>query len=551
LLIIEFLLNIAGAAALLLFAVKMVQKGVEQAFGPSFRQVMRRSQAKLSATVFGALLAAVMQSSMAVAIMVSGFYGASIISFELGLAAMLGADVGSALIILFLSLDITWLAPLMLVVGGLLFLKSETPTIKQIGRMIIGVALILIALGLIRANVSPLRNSSFLPDFTLMLERDFLATFLIGALLALLLHSSVAAVLMFVALVASETLPLMVGVSLVLGANLGSSLLPLWMTRAMPPTARQLPLMNLLIRGGAALSMVLIVNRTPLIGLLPEVHMGQQLILTHIIFNAMLLVAVPFGRLAGRFAERFLPDHKSSNEDIPAHYRSVLDKEALRSSPLALTCIQREIQNMLLITQEMMLPIMQLFERYDKKRSKKILENNERLHRAFDGIREYSSELSKEITSRGRSRQLRNLIEFAIAIEAAGNIVAKTLLPLTLSRQTEGIHFSAEGLAELESMHDHIIANISLANNVLISRDVDIARQLVEEKSKLSRHQRKSRKRHLERLAAGLSESFETSDLHLETSLAFKEFNSQIATIAYPILSREGELLDSRLVDKN
>jgi phosphate:Na+ symporter len=551
LLIIEFLLNIAGATALLLFAVKMVQRGVEQAFGSSFRQVLRRSQAKVSATVFGALLAAVMQSSMAVAIMMSGLYGASIISFELGLAAMLGADVGSALVILFLSLDITWLAPLMLVVGGLLFLKTETPTIKQIGRMIIGVALILIALGLIRANVSPLRNSSFLPDFTLMLERDFLATFLIGALLALLLHSSVAAVLMFVALVASETLPLMVGVSLVLGANFGSSLLPLWMTRAMPPMARQLPLMNLLIRGGAALSMVVIVNHTPLIGLLPEVHMGQQLILTHISFNAMLLVAVPFGRLVGRFAERLLPKHKSSNDDIPAHYRSLLDTEALSSTPLALACIQREIQNMLLITEEMMLPIMQLFERYDEKQSNKILENNKRLHVALDGIREYSSKLSKEITSRGRSRQLRNLIEFAIAIEAAGNIVAKTLSPLTLSRQTDGIHFSAEGLAELESMHNHIITNISLANNVLISRDVDIARQLVEEKSKLSRHQRKSRKRHLKRLAAGLSESFETSDLHLETSLAFKEFNSQIATIAYPILSREGELLDSRLVDKN
>jgi len=100
-------------------------------------------------------------------------------------------------------------------------------------------------------------------------------------------------------------------------------------------------------------------------------------------------------------------------------------------------------------------------------------------------------------------------------------------------------------------MHDRIIANISLASNVLVSRDVDIARQLVEEKSELSRHQRKSRKRHLKRLAAGLAESFETSDLHLETSLAFKEFNSQIATIAYPILSREGKLLHSRLVDKD
>ena len=147
-LIIEFLLNIAGATVLLLFGIKMVQGGVEQAYGPSFRQTMRRSQATVTATIFGAFLAAIMQSSMAVALMVSGLYGSSLISFELGLAAMLGADLGSALVILLLSLNIHWLAPLMLVVGGLLFLKSKTPTLRQIGRIIIGVALILIALDL-------------------------------------------------------------------------------------------------------------------------------------------------------------------------------------------------------------------------------------------------------------------------------------------------------------------------------------------------------------------------------------------------------------------
>ena len=85
----------------------------------------------------------------------------------------------------------------------------------------------------------------------------------------------------------------------------------------------------------------------------------------------MLLVAIPFSKLAGRLAERFLPEHKSSNENIPAHYRSVLDKKALRSPPLAMACIQREIQHMLLILQEMMLPVMQLFEEHDKKQSKK------------------------------------------------------------------------------------------------------------------------------------------------------------------------------------
>ena len=79
--------------------------------------------------------------------------------------------------------------------------------------------------------------------------------------------------------------------------------------------------------------MVVIVNRTPLIGFLPEVHPGQQIILTHIIFNAMLLIAIPFGRLAGKCAERLLPEHKSSNEDMLTHYRSVLDKEAFMFSP--------------------------------------------------------------------------------------------------------------------------------------------------------------------------------------------------------------------------
>ena len=549
--IIEFLLNIAGATVLLLFAVKMVQTGVEQAYGPSFRRVMMRSRAKVSATFCGALLALIMQSSMAVTILVSGLLGSSVLSFELGLAAALGADLGSALVIQFLSLDIHWLAPLMLVVGGLMLLKSETPLFRQIGRVIMGVALILIALSLIRTSVLPLSNSSYLTDFALILERDFLTAFLMGALLAFLLHSSVAAVLMFVALVASEALPLMVGVSLVLGANLGSSLLPIWMTRTMSPKARQLPLMNLFIRGGAALSMVVIVNRTHLFALLSEIDVGQQIILTHIIFNAMLLVAIPFSGLIGRCATRLLPEHLAPNENIPAHYRSALDKNTLDTPALALACVQREIHRMLLLTQDMMLPIMNLFERYDKKQNKKIIENNKRLNDAFDGIRHYSSELSQHVTSNSHRRQLRHLIEFAIAIETAGNIVAKTLSPLALTRAKEGLHFSTKGLSELEDMHDRIIANISLAGNVLVSRDVDIARQLVEEKSEFSRRQRKSRKSHLKRLAAGLIESLETSDLHLETSLAFKEFNSQIATVAYPILSRKGKLLNSRLVDKD
>ena len=73
----------------------------------------------------------------------------------------------------------------------------------------------------------------------------------------------------------------------------------------------------------------------------------------------------------------------------------------------------------------------------------------------------------------------------------------------------------------------------------------------LEEKNEFTIRQRKSRKNHLERLARGRVEALESSDLHLETGLAFKEFNSHIASIAYPILAREGKLLNSRLISEN
>ena len=550
--VVQFLLELAAATVLLLFAVRMVRTAVERAFGASFRRMVTGSTARVRAALAGLVLSGIMQSSVAVAMIVAGFVGAGTLSFQIGLPVMLGADLGSALVIQFLSMEISWLAPMLLVTGGVMFLKSRSTKPKQVGRAVLGVALILIALELMRATVTPIRDSAFLPQISILLERDFLTAFLVGAMLTFIMHSSVAAVLMFVTLVAIGALPLMVGISLMLGANLGSALLPVWMTRAMPPKARQVPLINAVLRGSAAIIMVIVVNRSPLVGVLPDVGNGQKIILGHVMFNALLLLAVPFSGMLGRLTDRLLPEPVASREDTPAHYRSVLDPQALDEPTLAMTCIRREVHRMLQVVEEMMLPVMELIENFDKDRMARIVEKDIVINEALDGTRRYVAELSGQNGGQnGRAnhrKELRNLLEFAIAIEAAGDVVSKTLAQLAASRSRDDIRFSAEGLAELRGMHDRVVANIALAGNVLVSGDVGIARRLVEEKGEFTHRQRKSRKSHLKRLAKGRVESLESSDLHLETGLAFKEFNSHIASIAYPILSREGQLLDSRLI---
>ena len=553
--IVQFLLELAGATILLLFAVRMVRTGVERAFGASFRRLVTGSNARFRATFAGVALAAIMQSSVAVAMLIAGFASAGTLSFQLGLPAMLGADLGSALVIQFLSMETSWLAPLLLVTGGLMFLKSQSALAKQIGRALLGVALILIALELMRATVTPIRDSAFLPQIAIFLERDFITAFLVGAVLTFIMHSSVAAVLMFVTMVAIGALPLMVGISLMLGANLGSSLLPLWMTRAMPPVARQVPVMNAILRGTAAVIMVVVVNRSPLIELLPDAGAGQTVILGHVLFNALLLLAVPFSGLLGGITARVMAEDVAGRDDMPAHHRSVLDLDALEDPTLAIASIKRELQRMLLIVEEMMLPVMGLLEDFDKDRMNRIIEKDLIINEALDGTRRYVADLSavndRQNGKASNRKELRNLLEFAIAIEAAGDVVSKTLSQLAANRDRDGIRFSEEGLAELRGMHDRVVANIALAGNVLVSGDVGIARRLLEEKGEFTHRQRKSRKSHLKRLAKGRVESLESSDLHLETGLAFKEFNSHVASVAYPILAREGQLLDSRLVSED
>lgn len=553
--IVDFLLELAGATILLLFGVRMVRTGVERAFGASFRRLVTGSKARFRATLAGIALAAIMQSSLAVAVLITGFVSASSLSFQLGLPAMLGADLGSALVIQFLSLDIGWLKPLLLVLGGLMFLKSQSPKPKQIGRALMGIALILLALELMRTTVMPIRDSLFLPQISASLARDFITAFLVGTVLTFIMHSSVASVLMIVTMVSIDALSLMVGVSLMLGANLGSSLLPLWVTRAMPPLARQVPLMNFLIRGCVSIIMVVVVNRYPLVEFLPNMHDAQKVILCHILFNGFLLLTVPFSGILERLVSKLMAKELATLDETPAHYRSMLNQDALDNMDVAIASIRREIQRMLLLTEEMMLPVMDLFKEYDGSRMERIVKKDLIINEGLNGTRRYVSELSGvssiKNTNDGHRKELSNLLEFAIAIEAAGDVVSKTLSKLAANKDQEGVQFSSEGLAELRSMHDKVIANISLAGNVLISGDVGIARQLLEEKNEFTLRQRKSRKSHLKRLAKGRVEVLESSDLHLETGLAFKEFNSHIASIAYPILAREGQLLDSRLVSED
>jgi len=546
------LLHLAGGVTLLLWAVRMVRTGVERSQEPRLRRLLRESKGgRVRAAGIGAGIAVVLQSSTAVALLAAGFAGSGILTVATGLALMLGADLGSALVVQILSVDIHWVVPVLLVGGGLLFFKGWSREWRQGGRVLIGIALILVSLQMIGEATTPLREAPMLPQVVGYLSGDILTSFLLGAAFTWLVHSSVASILMIATFAAQGLVPLELGVSLMLGANLGGGLIAVGLTRQSFVEARRITLGNLLFRGtGAVVALLAFHFLAPSLAWLGD-SAARQVVNLHLVFNiALLIVALPLTGLVGRLVERFVK-HTPTAEELAnplAEAASCLDQGVIGMPALALASATRELLRMAEIIERMLKPLMELYETGDPEKIKQAKKLEAAVDQAQSEIKLYLARINYKADD--EARRGHELSNFAINLEYVGDAISKTLLKLAETRRDQKLNFSPEGWRELNELHHRVMANMQLALNVLVSKDRESARQLLEEKAAMGSAERESYAQHLRRLQAGGAQSVETSNIHLETVRALKTINSLFASVAYPILQESGELLDSRLAGR-
>src|SRR5512140_2665030 len=151
----KHLLNLLAAIALLVWGTHLVRTGILRVFGASLRNVIAHSVAnRWAAAVSGLGVTAVVQSSTATALIVSSFVGQALLTLPLALAVMLGADVGTSLMAVVFSFDLSWLSPLFILVGVVLFLSRQSTPTGRVGQVLIGLGLMLLALGLVSASTA-------------------------------------------------------------------------------------------------------------------------------------------------------------------------------------------------------------------------------------------------------------------------------------------------------------------------------------------------------------------------------------------------------------
>lgn len=548
-------LHLAGATMLLLFAVHLVRKGMENAYGATLRSMLGAARtSRVNAAAGGTIMAVLLQSSTAVAMLACGFAANGMLAVGTGLALVLGADLGSAFVVRLLSFDLSWLVPVCLFIGGVLHLKVSARRAREVGRMILGVGFVLLSLQLIAAATAPLRGGAALPSLSAYLAEDYMTAFLLGAVFTWLVHSSVAAILMVAAFAGQGLVPLEAAAPLVLGANLGGGLIAFWLSRGMPASAQRIPLGNLIFRGSGSLVALALLET---LGWSPDL-LGSgpagALVNFHVLFNgALVLVGLPLAAPMARLTQRLLPDPQVTAQNGDPHLTrpSALDRSVITTPRLALASATRELLRMGELVEIMVLPVMDLMRAGVRADIARVRAIDEAVNQSHTDIKLYLAEVNRGEMTTEEARHSIELTDFAINLEHAGDIVAKNLLVLAEERAEKNWRFSTEGWEELVDLHAQLIENMRLSLNVLISRNSSSARQLVIEKERMREMARHSHGRHLQRLQSGKPESIETSGMHIEIARGLKEINSLLVTVAYPILTRSGDLLDSRLAPNN
>lgn len=545
------LLNLGGAVALMLYATRMVRTGVDRAYGEVLRLRLRRTIDRPGLAVLaGAGLAVAFQSSTAVTLLVASFSGSGIVSGLSGQLAVRGAEVGSALVAKLLSFDLSLLVPLLLMAGTAVFMVTGRREYRQIGRILIGIGLLLLSLRMIGEASAPLRDSPALPAVVAYFSSDPLTAYLLAALVTWAFHSSIAAVMLLAALAGRGIVPDDLAIVLVLGVNLGSSFIAPVLTRSMAPAARVVPIGNLLMRGaGSLILLAAFAAVAPSLGFLGS-HGAARVVNAHLLFNVIILCAgVPLARVTYVVSERLV--RLASRPEGPGAMAlvevSALDESVIGVPRQALANATREVMKTCEVVEVMLRQVIDLYSEADEERIRSLAALDDRLDRTHAAIKLYLARVSAQPLDPEDGMRAQELLGACVKLEQVGDIVVRNMLAHVRKKMKYGLKFTPDGWDELVRIHQSVLGTARLAFNVLVSRDLETARQIVEEKERLRDLERVSSDRHFGRLSEGSAQSIETSTIHLDTIRDLKQVNSLLASLAYPVLEERGMLRGSRL----
>ena len=527
------IISLFGGMLLLLYGIKLLNDGLQNAAGSKIRSLLRSlTSNRFAAVGSGAFITGLIQSSSATSVMLVGFVSAGLMSFRQTLAVILGADIGATLTVQLIAFHMYDYAVLLVGIGLSLTLFARNLLFKNVGQGVLGFGFVFLALKIMIEAMTPLQNNDLFKQVFIALTDTPVVGIVLSAGLTALIHSSAATMGVALALATSGLIPLPAAIYIILGANIGTCTTAFFASLRSPAEARRVAWAHLLFKVFGVLLFL------PLLGLFTQLaastapDLPRQIANANTLFNViMAIVFLPFLGLFSKLIMRLVPEKAEEKKFGPMY----LDDHVLGTPALALGQATREALRASDIVREMLIDSVKVFQSDDPAFIANIKAKDNLIDLLDRHIRLYITRLSSSHLSESQSRRAMAVLEIARDLENIGDIVDRNIMPLAMKRINKGITFSQEGMDEIMSFHKRVIENFDTAISAFASHDRDLADRVLRNKEDLGMVERELIQAHLDRLRKGFRESIETSHIHLDLIGNLARINSLITHIIYPI----------------
>lgn len=517
-------IELAGGLALFLYGMTMLGAGLEKLSGGRMEQTLEKLTKNIFMSVLlGLVVTAAIQSSSATTVIVVGLVNAGLLKLRSAVGVIMGANIGTTVTAQILRLgDLeenanialqflkpTTLAPIISIVGIVMFMVCRGAKIKNLGQILLGFGILFNGMFGMEAAVKPLSESPAFAQIFTALSNPVLGV-LAGAVVTAIIQSSSASVGILQALSSTGAITFSAAFPIIMGQNIGTCITPILASIGANKNAKRAAAVHLSFNVIGTVLFLVVVYAIK--GFLPfwDATVDKGMIANfHTFFNVVVtIILIPFAGLLAKLAELIIRDKKqdAASEEEEADFASTaiseLDDRLLRSPSLALNHCKTVVADMGRLSQANFKKSVTLFDKYDTKRVERIREREEAIDRMEDKVNNYLLKLTDCELDESESKQVTHLLRVVSEFERVGDYSINLVECAETLRDKEAV-FSEKAVGELEAITDAVQEIIGMSIEAFEKDDLTLCRQIEPLEEVIDTMEDTLKYRHIQRLKNG------------------------------------------------
>jgi len=540
----EIILSVIGGMGLLLYGMYIMSEGLQKIAGHRLRDALSSlTQNRVVSLIVGALITVLFQSSTATTVILVGLVNASIVTLKQTLGIILGADIGTTVTAQLIALKVTEIALPVVGIGATIIFFSKRDKYRRIGQAFLGFGLLFLGLKIMAEGMAPLRESQYFTDVLLHMSDNPIPAILAAAVFTFLVHSSAATIGIMMVLAMQGMLPLVPAIYLMYGANVGTSFTAVLTSLSSTREAQRVATAHVIFKlAGVLLFLPFTVPFAEFMESIASAP-GFQVANAHTFFNiAIAVIFLPFTSYFALLLEKIVPERKERYTE-PRY----LDDSLIGTPSIAIGLALKEIIYISDNTVKMLKEVKIVLDNYNSDLVESITKAENKVDRHTLATRQYLTQVLRNPLSREEFTRCLRLINIVNELEKIGDVIEKDLLYLAESRKINNAKFSEEGRKELELMYNNIYKLANMVNHIIMTNDSRMTYNALCLQEEITDLEFRSRISHIQRLSKGISESENTSAIHLELISAYLRIGQHLFQIIE--ITNDPEILDIKNVD--